>query len=136
MFGWFKKRVPMPNGPDFSTIDSQEKAEELFRNGNLEKVSLIPVKFGGQDEPLNVLYVPIGVAHVKSRIDNDFIGHLAALGKITRYKAVPEYQGQSLIPIAIKITAWDPGEFSTTIKIWGEALTRLNERPFDDNLWS
>jgi hypothetical protein len=130
MFGWFKKSVPSSNGPDFSAIDSPEKAEELFRNDGLEKVPLIPVKFGGQDQPLNVLYVPIGVARVKSRIDDDFIGQLASLGKITRYKAVPEYQGQSLIPIAIKITAWDPGEFTTTIKIWGEALSRLNDAPF------
>lgn len=26
--------------------------------------------------------------------------------------------------IALKITAWDPGEFTTTINIWGEALAR------------
>jgi hypothetical protein len=36
----------------------------------------------------------------------------------------PEYQGKSFIPIAIKIVASDPGEFSTTINIWGEALAR------------
>ena len=30
MFGWFKKKPPRPNGPDFSAIDSQAKAIELF----------------------------------------------------------------------------------------------------------
>ena len=39
-------------------------------------------------------------------------------------EAIPEYQGNSFIPIAIKIVASNPGEFSTTINIWGEALTR------------
>jgi len=115
---------PRPNGPDFSGIDSQAKAEELFRNGDLEKVYLFPLEFGGEDVALNVLYVPIGVADIKSGIDNNVIGALAADGKITQYKAEPEYQGKSFIPIALKITAWDPGEFTTTINMWGDALGR------------
>lgn len=40
MFNWFKKK-PKPNGPDFSGIDSREKAEELFRRGDLEKMFLM-----------------------------------------------------------------------------------------------
>ncbi len=123
MFGWFKRK-PEPNGPDFSGIDSREKAEELFRRGELEKLFLMPLEFGGEDSPLNMLYVPVGVAAIKSGIDNNVIGPLASEGKVSNYKAVPEYQGGSFIPIAIKITAWDPGEFSTTINIWGEALGR------------
>jgi hypothetical protein len=124
MFGWFKKTSPAPNGPDFSAIDSQAKAEELFRRGDLEKLFLMPLEFGGQDIPVNTLYVPIGVAAIKAGIDNNVIGPLAAEGKITKYTATPEYQGKSFIPIALKIVASDPGEFSTTINIWGEALAR------------
>jgi hypothetical protein len=124
MFGWFKKKSTPPNGPDFSLIDSQAKAEELFRRGVLEKLFLMPLEFGGQDIPLNTLYVPVGVADIKAGIDNNVIGPLAAEGKITKYTAKPEYQGNSFIPIAIKIVASDPGEFSTTINIWGEALSR------------
>ena len=124
MFGWFNKKSPPPNGPDFSEIDSQAKAEELFRRGDVEKLFLMPLEFGGEDNPLNTLYVPVGVAAIKAGIDNNVIGPLAAEGKITQYTATPEYQGKSFIPIAIKIVASDPGEFSTTINIWGEALTR------------
>jgi hypothetical protein len=113
-----------PVGPDFSAIDSQAKAAELFRKGDLEKLYLMPLEFGGEDIPPNVLYVPIGVAAIKSGIDNNVIGPLAAQGKITQYKAEPEYQGESFIPIAVNITAWNPGQFSTTINIWGEALGR------------
>jgi hypothetical protein len=113
-----------PDGPDFSAIDSQVKAEGLFRKGDLEKVYLFPLEFGGEDVALNILYVPIGVADIKSGIDKNVIGALAAEGKITQYKAEPEYQGKSFIPIALKITAWDPGHFTTTINIWGDALGR------------
>ena len=122
MLGWSRKKSPIPDGPDFSAIDSQEKAEELFRRGDLEKMFLMPLEFGGQEIPENTLYVPIGVAAIKSGVDNNIIGPLVAEGKVTQYTATPEYQGESFIPIAIKINASDPGEFSTTINIWGEAL--------------
>ena len=42
MFGLFKKK---PNGPDFSDVDSREKAEELFRQGVLGKAYLMPLEF-------------------------------------------------------------------------------------------
>ncbi|HEV3144486.1 MAG TPA: hypothetical protein VGZ47_11420 [Gemmataceae bacterium] len=122
--GWFKKKTAQPNGPDFSEIDSREKAEELFRRGGLEKLFLMPLAFGGEDIPLNTLFVPIGVADIKAGIDNNVIAPLVEEGKISNYTATPEYQGNSFIPIAIKIEATDPGEFVTTINIWGEAIAR------------
>jgi hypothetical protein len=124
MFGWFRKKPAALNSPDFSGIDSREKAEELFIRGDLEKLSLMPLEFGGADNALNTLYVPIGVAAIKSGIDNNVIGPLASEGKVTKYRAMAEYQGKSCIPIAIKIVASDPGEFTTTITIWGDALAR------------
>jgi len=125
MFGFFKKKkAAPPRGPDFSDIDSQAKAEALFRRGDLEKLLLMPEAFGGEDNPLNTLYVPVGVASVKAGIDENIIRPLAAEGKVTKYTAEPEYQGKSFIPIAITITASDPGEFTTTINIWGDALGR------------
>jgi len=124
MFGFFKKTPPKREGPDFSGVDSKAKVEELFRKGDLEKLYLFPLEMGGEEIEQNTLYVPIGVAEVKSGIDNNVTGPLAAEGKITQYKAEPEYQGNSSIPIAIKITAWSPGQFSTTINIWGKALGR------------
>ncbi|MEZ6139594.1 MAG: hypothetical protein R3B84_03390 [Zavarzinella sp.] len=123
MFGWSKKN-PQSHGPDFSAIDSQAKAIELFERGDLEKLFLMPLEFGGTDNALNTLYVPVGIADIKAGIDTNVIGPLAAEGKITKYTASPEYQGKSFIPIAIKIVASDPGDFTTTIIIWGEALSR------------
>ena len=123
MFGWGKKKPKAP-GPDFSTIDSLEKAVELFHRGDLEKLLLIPPEFGGEDIPDNTLYVPLGIADVKTGIDNNIIGPLVEEGKITNYEALPEYQGESFVPIAIKIVASEPGDFTSTINIWGEALDR------------
>lgn len=122
MLGWFRKDVPKANGPDFSGIDSSARAEEAFRRGELAKLFLMPLEFGGQDIPPNTLYVPAWVTEAKERIDHDVIAPLVQEGKVTSYSAVPQYQGASFIPGAIRIVASNPGEFSTTIAIWGDAL--------------
>jgi hypothetical protein len=123
MFGFGKKKSARPTGPDFSEVDSQKKAIAMYRRGELEKLFLMPLEFGGQDIPNNVLYVPIGVAAAKARIDNGVIAELVRKGKVTEYTANAKYQGESFIPSAIEIVASDPGKFTTTIAIWGDALT-------------
>ena len=122
MLGWFKNKAQQPNSPDFSTVDSQLKAEDLFRKGKLEKIFLMPPDFGGMNHLINIVYVPIGIAEIKEGIDGNVITKLIDEGKITEYSAAPEYQGTSFIPIAIRIKASNPGQFSTLIKIWGDAL--------------
>jgi hypothetical protein len=111
----------MANGPDFSTVDTRDKAMEMSRLGKLEKLFLFPKEFGGRDIPENTLYVPIGFVVIKSDIERNIIAPLVQAGKITRYVARAEYQGTSGIPIAIEI-ATEPGKFRATIKIWGKAL--------------
>ena len=76
------------------------------------------------DNPLNILYVPAGVGAIKNNIDTNVIGPLAQSGDISQYAAEPEYRGSSVIPMAIRIRAWEPKEFETEINIWGEALER------------
>ena len=68
------------------------------------------------------MYVPAWVPPIKEGIDNNVIRPLVEEGKVTSYRASPQYQGASFVPSAIQIVASDPGEFSTTINIWGEAL--------------
>ena len=113
-------------GPDFSMVDSREKAEALFEKGELEKLFVMPLQFGGLDVPENVLYVPPDVVAMKASIDNNVIAVLVEDRKVTRYAAEPEYDGKSFVPIAIKIIASQPGNFATTINIWGKALARSN----------
>ena len=110
------------NGPDFSEIDTQAKAIELFNQGRLEKLYLLPPEFGGADRPENIVFVPPGIAAIKASTDLNVVGKLAAEGKVTRYNASPKYSGKSFIPISIEITASDPGNFNFNLAIWGEGL--------------
>jgi hypothetical protein len=109
-------------GADFGHVTSRERAEELLRRGQLERLFLLPPQFGGEDVPENVVYVPVGIADAKSRIDDNIIGPLVSQGTIRRYRATPRYQGDSFVPCAIHIKASDPGEFSSEIAIWGDGL--------------
>lgn len=115
------ENLPM-SGPDFSDVDSQAKAVELFKRGKLEKLFLLPPEFGGTEAPENVVYVPVGLAALKASTDNNVVGKLAEEGKVTRYRAVPKYAGKSFIPISIEITASDPGNFVFDLAVWGEGL--------------
>ncbi|HDR9251702.1 hypothetical protein [Burkholderia vietnamiensis] len=124
-FNWFRKKNE-PVGPDYADIDSQAKAEALYKSGALGKLLLMPREFGGPDSGLNVVYVPADVIQIKQSMDRNIIAPLVQSGKVTRYEATPEYQGSSFIPTAIKVEASEPGQFSSTIKIWGEALRRQN----------
>jgi hypothetical protein len=103
-------------------VDSREKAEDLYRRGELTKLLLLPAEFGGQDIPINVVYVPGVAAELKRRIDANTIKPLAQKGQISRYKATPEYEGKSFIPSLIRISATDPGRFEGTVAIWGKAV--------------
>ena len=124
MFSWFKKAKSTSAGPDFSHVTSKEKAQELFQRGELKKLFLMPLEFGGADAEINVMYVPAFAVQMKARVDTNIIKPLIEQGKVKHYSATPEYQGISFIPCAIKIEASDPADFSTVINIWGNALNR------------
>ncbi|WP_207548724.1 hypothetical protein [Mycolicibacterium peregrinum] len=115
--------------PDFSMVDSAQKAEELYAQGQLERMLLLPAEFGGVDIEQNVVYVPVGFTAAKAEIDNNVISPLIQEGKVQAYSAVPEYEGASFVPIAIQISAWHPDspETSTvagTLAAWGSAVER------------
>lgn len=122
MFGWFKKDAAPRHGPDFRAVDSLAKAQQLAGSGQLQKMLLLPIEFGGQDIPPNWVLVPHWVAEKKAETDNNVIRPLAAEGKVSTYRATPQYQGKSFVPNAISIEASSPGSFSMTIAIWGDAL--------------
>jgi hypothetical protein len=125
MVNWFKKKPAVPNGPDFSDINSKDKAEARLQSGDFEKLFLLPAKFGGIDDLRNICYVPHGFVAIKRDIDTNIIKPLIESEKITEYQATPEYQSKIFVPIAIKIVARNPGSFTTDINIWGKALGRV-----------
>ncbi len=121
MLKWFK-RDKGAGGPDFSAVDSLEKAEELHRQGVLHKLLLMPAEFGGAEIPENVVFVPVFAVELKAQIDLDVIRPLIEQGTVRRYSAAPEYEGNSFIPCSIRIVASDPGQFEASVAIWGKAL--------------
>jgi hypothetical protein len=121
MLKWLK-RDKGPGGPDFSSVYSQEKAEELHRQGVLHKLLLMPAEFGGAEIPQNVVFVPEWVVAEKAHIDLDIIRPLIEEGTVSRYFAAPEYERNSFIPCSIRIVASDPGQFEASVAIWGKAL--------------
>jgi len=121
MWNPFKKP---PSGPDYSGVDSREKALELYRRGELVKLLLVPQDFGGVDATVNVVYVPEFVIDVKAGIDMNVVMPMIQRGEIRRYVAEPRYEGASVVPVAIAIKATDPASFQTQIRIWGRALAQ------------
>jgi hypothetical protein len=110
------------SGPDFSHVDSQEKAEQLARRGELARLHLVPPEFGGTDDPRNIVYVPPFVVELKQQTDANVIAPLVREGRVRSYAATPQYEGTSFVPVSIEIRASDPGEFETSLRIWGPAL--------------
>ena len=115
MINWFKGKA---KGPDFSGIDSREKAEAAAKQGHLVPVLLMPKEFGGVPDGLNVVFVPAWAAEQKQRIDQGTILPLAQEGKITKYSATPAYKGKSFIPSSITVHAHEPANFTATVEIW------------------
>jgi hypothetical protein len=110
------------SGPDFSRVDSREKAEQLVSRGELAGLHLVPPEFGGTDDPRNVVYVPPFAVELKQRTDANVIAPLVREGRVRSYTATPQYEGASFVPASIEIRVFDPGEFTTSLQIWGPAL--------------
>ncbi|WP_420574775.1 hypothetical protein [Kordia sp.] len=121
MFNWFKKKdkkdAASQNGPDFSTVDSNEKAINLYEKGELAKLHLMPLEFGGEDGPGNTLYTPAFAQQFKQRFDA-MIEELLHDGKNLNYVAKPAYKGKSFIPSQLTIEVTGDADFTEVINIW------------------
>ena len=121
MFNWFKKndnsKLENGNGPDFSRITSKSKAIGLYKKGELVKLHLIGLEFGGEDSERNILYVPEFAQIFKHRFDK-MLEELLIGGKKLNFSAEAEYKGKSFVPSKIKISVTGDSEFIETINIW------------------
>lgn len=120
---WFKKKSNSNSdnnnqkGSDYSNIDSNDKAMELFENGELAKIYLMPLEFGGAESPMNSLFVPEFVKTFKQSFDST-IHDLLMQDKKLHYSANPEYKGKSFIPSKLVINVSGDADFNETINIW------------------
>lgn len=107
-------------GPDFSDVDSREKAQELAKQGKLEKAFLFPIELGGHDVETNVVYLPIGVGAMKKQLDGTIL-KLAQDGVISKLTVEPVYKGNSFIPAKIVMKGSHPdrpGRFEPVLEVW------------------
>jgi hypothetical protein len=102
---------------DYSDIDSNQKAEDLYKQGKLSILYLMPLEFGGEDSPVNILYAPEAAVEQKEKFD----GHVEQLLEHDfnlSYSAEPEYKGNSFIPSRLVIRVGGDKEMTETIDIW------------------
>ncbi len=116
LLNFFKKDT---NKLDFTEIDSNEKAQELYEKKTLEPLYLMPLRFNGQPVLQNTLYVPPVVVTLKDRYD-DMVEDLLKQEKVNGYECKPEYRGSSFIPCSLTVIAKKNGQevFTEKIKIW------------------
>jgi hypothetical protein len=107
------------DGPDYSHVDSKEKAEELVARGELTRLHLLPPEFGGADVAENLVFVPPFVVDLKHGTDMNIVRPLIEDGSVSEYSATPSYKGDSFVPASIEIHASNPGDFHTSLEIWG-----------------
>ncbi|HEY8895777.1 MAG TPA: hypothetical protein VIM79_13220 [Niastella sp.] len=107
----------MQAGPDYSHLDSNEKAQQACANKELVKLHLMPLDWGGQDVALNIIYVPEFVVEQKAVIDAMIEDFLTA-GLSINYSCQPEYKGKSFIPASLVISYSGDKQDTQTIEIW------------------
>lgn len=107
----------MQVGPDYSAIDSNEKAQQLYAKKELVKLHLMPLDWGGEDIAMNIIYVPEFVVEEKAVIDG-MIEDLLVAGLSIHYSCSPEYKGNSLIPSRLLISYSGDRVNTHTIEIW------------------
>ena len=118
LFDLFKKKQGAATTQvDYSIIDSNEKARALFENGQLAKLYLMPLDFGGQDSPVNILFVP-EFANVQKNNFDAKIYTMLERGMKLGYSANPEYKGKSFIPSKITINVKGDQTMTEVIDIW------------------
>ncbi len=120
LFDVFKKKQDNPDAQpnlDFSSIDSHEKAQALFAKGQLVKLYLMPLDFGGHDSPINTLLVPTFANSRKSKFDSGIYEMLNGGAKLG-YSASPEYKGSSFVPSKLIINVKGDKTIAEVIDIW------------------
>lgn len=106
-----------PEPLDYAEIGSREQAEQLANAGQLRKIHLFPLEFGGEDHASNTVYVSKAASLNKKGVDQQIL-RLAEQGRINSYTATPSYHSNSFIPTAIQIEASGEQAVSTRIDVW------------------
>ncbi len=118
-------RIPAPPlALDYAAITTRAEAGKLVRKRLLVKIHFFPVELGGPNTRVNTGYVPPEAALSHAQLV-DSLSRYIEQDRINRLEIVPEYDGASIIPRRIRMTATHSrgtGRFERVIEIWGCGL--------------
>ncbi len=112
-------RAPGP-APDFSEVRSRDSALALVAAGQLHRIALFPLEFGGADFDANAVYVPPETVQLR----NEMIASVQAAGQagtVNALKVDVRYKGDSFVPSALLFVATHSDQqtgFDQAIEIW------------------
>lgn len=105
---------------DFSTVRSPETAEQLCRQGALEKLCLSPLHGGYRPVAVSAAYLPTALVESWQHLAGS-VERFQRRDLVNRIEIRPEYRDGSLVPKAIHIRAWHSekaGRFEPTLEVW------------------
>ncbi|KJY84463.1 hypothetical protein TW84_22465 [Vibrio neptunius] len=106
--------------PDFSEVDTREKALELVQRGELFEVLLLPTELGGKNEPRNIVFVPEDISAAHEQNTQNVLS-LIKDKLINRLEVQPVYKENSFVPSQVKMIGRHSVEkrrFITVLNIW------------------
>ncbi|MBN3495447.1 hypothetical protein [Vibrio neptunius] len=106
--------------PDFSEVDTREKALELVQQGELFEVLLLPTELGGKNEPRNIVFVPEDISAAHEQNTQNVLS-LIKDKLINRLEVQPVYKKNSFVPSQVKMIGRHSVEkrrFITVLNIW------------------
>ena len=87
---------------------AKAELDDLLARGLVRAVLLFPEMFGGTDDPRNVTYLPPACIEEKEQFDALVQHELERLEPIS-YTATPAYDGPSMVPARVTLTAQGTG---------------------------
>ncbi|MBN3575636.1 hypothetical protein [Vibrio neptunius] len=106
--------------PDFSKVDTREKALTLVQQGELFEVLLLPTELGGKNEPRNIVFVPEDISAAHEQNTQNVLS-LIKDKLINRLEVQPVYKENSFVPSQVKMIGRHSVEkrrFITVLNIW------------------
>lgn len=113
----FFKRHNKKKALVLSKVKSKKRLETALKSGELVTLYLTPLTLGGAEDYSNVVYAPPAAAKLKEQCD-DMAEKLFTKGDISFYRAMPSFNGKSLVPSSIKIKMGGETNLEQTINIW------------------
>ena len=80
----------------------RRELEDLLGRGIVQKVLLLPAEFGGTEDPRNVTWLPLPSIAEENAFDSA-VRQRIQCGEAVRYGAMPTYEGDSMIPDALRL---------------------------------